>query len=112
MQNVWSQKWKKVLIWFSGYISFLAFALVGGYTVVKVEDEELKKTAKQTFLVVLLFAAISAALSIFNYICGFMDSYPPTAYEIYSTLSRIVSLAQIGTYAFFIIKTLVSKDEN
>ena len=46
MNKVWTKKWKEVLIWFSGYINFIAFALVGGYTIVKSGDEDLKK-AKQ-----------------------------------------------------------------
>ncbi len=112
MNETWSLKWKKVLILFSGYISFLAFALVGGYTVVKVENEELKKTAKQTFLLVLLFAAISAGLSIFNYIGGFSDRYyNSTAYDFYSILSKLVAIAQILVYALLIIFTLTNKNE-
>ncbi len=111
MQNTWSQKWKKVLIWFSGYISFLAFALIGGYTIVKTEDEELKKTAKQTFIVVLFFAALSAVLAIFNHVCGFSDKYySSVAYDVYSILSKVVSIIQIAVYAFFIIKTLAEKE--
>ncbi len=112
MNEAWSLKWKKVLILFSGYVSFLAFALVGGYTVVKCEDEELKKTAKQTFLLVLLFAAISAVLSIFNYVGGFSDKYySSAAYDFYSILSKLVSIAQIIVYGLLIIFTLTKKDE-
>ncbi len=112
MKNIWSNKWKQVLIWFSGYISFLAFALVGGYTIVKSEDEELKKTAKQTFTVVLIFAAISALFSILNYIGGFGDNYYNSSlYDIYSILTRLLSIAQIVVYTTFIIMTLVKKEE-
>ena len=50
MKKVWTNRWKKVLIWLSGYLSFIAFAIVGGYTIVKSEDEELKKTTKAAFL--------------------------------------------------------------
>ncbi len=112
MKNIWSMKWKKVLIWFSGYISFLAFALVGGYTLVKSEDEELKKTAKQTFIVVLIFAAISALLSLFHNVCGLSDKYYSSAeYGAYSILSKLVAIAQVIVYAVFVVTTLV-KTEN
>ncbi len=111
MNETWSLKWKKVLIWFSGYISFLAFAIIGGYTIVKSENEELKKTAKQTFLTVLLFAAISAVLSLFNYIGGFTDNYySSSAYEIYSILTKLVSIAQMIVYTVFIVLSLKAKE--
>lgn len=45
MKEVWTKKWKKVLIWVSGYFSLLAYAIVGGYVIVKSEDDELKRTA-------------------------------------------------------------------
>ncbi len=111
MNGNWSKKWKQVLIWFSGYISFLAFAIVGGYTIVKSEDEELKKTAKQTFIVVLIFAAINAAMALFNYVGGFSDNwYSSSAYDFYSTLSKLVSIASIVVYGIFIVWTLLKKE--
>ena len=39
MNSNWSKKWKKCLIWFSSYISFIAFAIVGGYVIIKNDDE-------------------------------------------------------------------------
>ncbi len=112
MNGNWSMKWKKVLIWFSGYISFLAFALVGGYAIVKSENEELKKTAKQTFIVVLIFAAVNAFFALFSNICGMSDNYySSAAYDIYSIGTKLVSIAQVIVYAVFIVMTLVKKDE-
>ncbi len=112
MNNVWSLKWKKVLILFSGYISFLAFALVGGYTIVKVENEELQKTTKKTFLLVLLFAAISALLALFNHVGGFSDKYyTSAAYDFYGIVTKLVAIAQIVVYAVLIILTLVKGKE-
>ncbi len=110
--NTWSKKWKQILIWFSGYVSFLAFAIVGGYTIVKSEDEDLKKTAKQTFIVTLIFTAVSALLSLLNYVGGFSDNYYSSSlYDMYSILTKIIGIAQITVYAVFIIMTLVQKDE-
>ncbi len=115
MQTTWTQKWKKILIWLSGYLNFVAFALVGGYTIVKSEDEELKKTAKQAFVVTLIFTALSAFFSLFNY-CGdlFSDryAYNSDAYKFYQTGNIVVNVARIVTYAVFVILTLVKKEEN
>ncbi len=115
MNGTWSQKWKKLLIWFSGYFSFIAFAIVGGYAIVKTEDEGLKKTAKQAFIVTLIFAALSAFLAIFNY-CGdlFFDSYGygSDGYDFYQTATTVVNLARIIVYAVFVVITLVKKEEN
>ncbi len=112
MNNVWPMKWKKALIWFSGYISFVAFALVGGYTIVKSDSDELKKTAKQAFIVTLIFAAISAALSLFYNVGNLGDSfYSSGAYDAYSTISKLVPIAQIIVYAVFIVITFVKKED-
>ncbi len=113
MNGNWSKKWKQVLIWLSGYVSFIAFALLGGYAIVKSEDEDLKKTAKQTFIVMLIFTAFSALFALLNYVGGFMDNYySSTLYDVYSILTRILSIAQIITYAIFVIMTLAKKEEN
>ncbi len=114
MNGTWSQKWKKALIWFSGYIDFVAFALVGGYAIVKTEDEDLKKTAKQVFVVTLIFAVLSALLGIYNY-CGnlFFDNYgySSDAYEFYQVATNLVNLARIIVYAVFLVLTFVKKEE-
>ncbi len=110
MKSIWSKKWKQVLVWFSGYVGFLAFALVGGYAIVK-EDDEVKKTAKQTFLVVLIFAGISALLALLNHVGGFSDNYYNSAlYDFYSTMQKLVSIAQTVVYAIFIPMTLFKKE--
>lgn len=112
MNKVWTKKWKEVLIWLSGYINFVAFALVGGYTIVKSEDEDLKKTTKTAFIVTLIFTAISAFLLIFHYF-GSMASgyYGSGAYDFYNIASNIVGIAKIIVFAVFIIMALVKKDD-
>ena len=43
MKKIWTNRWKKALIWFSGYFSLIAFAIVGGYVIVKSEDDDRRK---------------------------------------------------------------------
>ncbi|MBQ3075384.1 MAG: hypothetical protein IJC26_04885 [Clostridia bacterium] len=105
----WSNKWKNILIWLSGYISFIAFAIVGGYAIVK-EEDELKHTAKKVLIITLIFTAISAFLSIFNAFGTMSDSYfSSNAYDFYVNTSNIVNVAKIVTYAVFIIIELCKK---
>ncbi len=112
MKSNWSNKWKKVLIWFSGYFSFVAFAIVGGYAVIKGNDEELKKTAKTAFIVTLIFACINAFLTIFSSFAGISDNYYiSAAYDFYSIFSGLVSVAKIIVFAVFIIIELAKKEE-
>ncbi len=111
MKNTWTEKWKKCLIWFSSYIGFTAFAIIGGYTIVKSENEELKKTTKTAFITCLIFACIGAFLSIFSNFAGMSDNYyNSAAYSFYNISSKLVNVAEIIVYAVFIIMELVKKD--
>ncbi len=106
-----NEKLKKVFILLSGYISFIAFAIVGGYVFVKSDSEELKKTAKLTLIVTLIFTAISAVLLIYNHFGNFFGGYyGSTAYDVYSIITGIVAIAEIIVYAVLIIMVLVKKD--
>ncbi len=112
MNSKWTQKWKSILIWASAYINFIAFALVGGYAVVKTEDENLKKTAKQALIVTLIFSALSAFLALFSNIAGFSDSYySSSAYDFYNVFSKIVNIAKIVVFAAIIVYELVKKEK-
>ena len=74
MKDCWTRNWKKALVWACGYLSIIAFAVVGGYAIFKSEDAELKQATKKCFIVVLIFAAINAFQSLMNSILG-MSSY-------------------------------------
>ncbi len=111
MENSWSNKWKKCLIWFSGYMSFIAFALVGGYVIAKGEDEELKKTAKNALIVALIFAAARGFLTVFSGFAGMSENYySSAAYDFYSISSSLVNIAAVLIYAVIIILELTKKD--
>ena len=112
MKEVWSKKWKEILIWFSAYISFIAFAIIGGYTIVKINDDDLKKTAKTALIVTLICSVVSALLLVFHYFASMADGYYSSgAYDFYSITSNLVNIAKIVVYAVFIIIALVKKDE-
>lgn len=106
-----SEKLKKVFILLSGYLSFIAFAIVGGYVLIKSDSEELKKTAKLTLILTLIFTAINAVFLIYNHFGGFFGGYySSTAYDIYSIIMGIVAIAEIIVYAVLIIMVLVKKE--
>ena len=112
MNSEWSKKWKKVLIWLSGYLSFVAYAIVGGYTIVKSEDEDLKKTAKIALVVTLIFTALTAFFAIFGYCGSFSSSYYGSgAQKFCSICQTIISIAKIIVFAVFIIMALCEKTD-
>ena len=111
MKEGWTTRWKALFIWLSGYLSIIAFALVGGYAIVKSEEEELKKTAKQAFVVTLIFTLLSMFFSLYSAIGGMTDNYYMSdAYEAYNIMLSIVNIAKIivfvvfGALAFFKVK--------
>lgn len=118
MKEGWSRRWKALLIWASGYLSFIAYAIVGGYVIVKSDDEELKDTAKKAFIVTLIFTAISMFFSIYSSIGALSSSYYSSgAYVAYGVLQMIVNIAKIVVYvvfallSFFNVKVVSDKSE-
>ena len=112
MQNLhWNNKWKSVLVWLSAYLNFIAFVVVGGYFYVKKDDEEVQTASRHAFITTLIFSAVSALLSVYNYIGGFVDSYySSAAYELYSSLNALAGIARIVVFAVFIILAIVKKE--
>ena len=106
MKEVWSKSWKKVLIWACGFVSLIAFAVAGGYAIVKGEDEGIKRAAKQCFVVTLIFLAANALISILSSIAGLAASAGLA--EVLQWLNFILLIAKIGIYAAAIVMTLVS----
>ncbi len=111
MNSNWSNKWKKCLIWLSSYLSFIAFALVGGYVIIKNDNEELKKTTKLAFIITLIFTCISAFLTIFYNFVSMSHAYSSSsAYDFYNIFSKIANIVKVIVYAIFIILELTKKD--
>ncbi len=103
-----SNMWKKILILLSGYVSFIAFAVVGGFIFLKNENEELKKTAKITLIISLIFIGLLAIFAIYNYIGSMCSGYLSSgAYDAYIIINNIILIAEIVVYAVLIIIELV-----
>lgn len=118
MKEGWSRRWKALLIWASGYLSFIAFVIVGGYVIVKSDDKELKDTVKKAFIVTLIFTAISMFFTLYSGIGGMTENYYTSgAYTAYSVLMLITNIAEIVVYvvfallAFFNVKVVAGKSE-
>ncbi len=106
MKEGWSNRWKRLLIWVSGYLSIIAYVIVGGYFFTKTDDEDLKKTAKSAFIVTIIFTAISAFLGIYSACLSLADSsYSTTAYDAYSWMTNLTLIAKTVT---FVVCALVS----
>lgn len=105
MKEVWTNSWKKVLIWVCGYVSIIAFAIAGGYVIAKSEDEDLRRTTKQCFIVTLIFLAIDALVAILTNIRVFAGN--PGYATFLNWLDFLLLIAEIVVYATVIVMTLV-----
>ena len=106
MKEMWSRSWKKVLIWACGYVSIIAFAIAGGYAIVKGEDEELRRAAKYCFVVTLLFLAADAVVSILSRVLSL--SYSSGFSLALQWINFFLLLAKIAVYATAIVMALVN----
>lgn len=110
MKKVDFSKWKGVFVWLCGAVNIIAFAVVGGYALVKEEDKSVRKTAKTALFVTLVFIAIKAVLALFGYIGGMFDGYYQSVpWKICDILDRLTNIARLCVYGFFIIMTFFSK---
>ena len=105
MKSDWNNRWKKAFIWLSGYRRIIAFAVVGGYVVVKCEDKELRKTAKTAFIVTLLFTAIDVFMSLLSRINA-LAGYNLVFTNVISWINFVLFLAEIAIYVFAIVVVL------
>lgn len=110
MKEIWTKSWKRVLIWACGYVSLIAFAITGGYAIIKCEDEEIRRTAKNCFIVTLIFLAVEAVITILTYILGLTSS---VGFSIaLQWINLLFFLAKAAVYAAVIVMILVTgKDE-
>ena len=107
----WTEKLTNVLLWVGGYVNFIAFALLGGYIIVKGNDKQ-KLTIKKVFIIVLLFLGATAIMELFyNFASMSGDYYGSFAQDIYSIMTKIIDIAKIGVFATFVVLELIKKDK-
>lgn len=107
----WSDKFTNILIWVSGYVSFIAFAVVGGYMLLK-GNEKQKQTTKMVFIFSLIFLAVSTSLGCINTFGGMFNGYYSSwVSEFCSVVSRLNDIAEASVFATFIVIELLKKDK-
>ena len=106
----WNQKLSKLFIYLSGYVSFIAFALVGGYTLVKSDDKDLKKSTKVVFIISLIYYALFAVMAIFGHFGSMSSSYYGSGfYTFVSIMNKLIEIAKIVVYAVFMLLVIFKK---
>lgn len=99
-------------IWASVLVSYLAFAVVGGFCMVKSDREDLKDTCKKALVIALIFFAVELFLTVFHYIGScFNGYYGSGAYQFYDIAGNIVAIAKIITVVVFAILGIVGVGE-
>lgn len=113
MKEGWSNRWKKLLIWVCGYLSIIAFAIVGGYTIVKSDDKELKKTSHKAFVITVIFTIIEAFLAIYSACLSMANTqtYSGDASDALVWLSAITVIAKTIVFAVFAIIDFCEKGD-
>ncbi len=95
-----SLKWQKALVWVSGWASIVAFVLVGGYFWKNSEHEEIKSSAKYSFITYAIFLAIGLIENILRYVFYMVDGPTPA---IIGDLSYIVTIVKVVGFAVMFV---------
>lgn len=108
----WTRKLINVLIWVSGYLNFVAFVIVGGFAVVKGDDEQ-KLVAKKVFVITLIFLALNGIMSFLGSTGAWFGNkyYSSWFYDFQVSMTRIINMAETITFATFIILELLKKED-
>lgn len=95
-------------IWASVLVSYLAFAVVGGFCMVKSDREDLKNTCKKALVIALIFFVAELFLTIFNEIGGMCNGYYGSgAFSFYTIASGILEIVKIVTVVVFAVLGIV-----
>ncbi len=108
MEN-WNNKWKKILLWVVSYLNILGFVLVGGYFILK-GDNDLKKESKKCFITMLPFIAIDALIDMITYFISINGSV--SGASNISTFSSIIGIIKIVTFVVMIVLVILEKNSN
>ena len=107
----WNNKLTKLFIYLSGYVSFIAFSIVGGCVLLKSYDDDLKKTTKNVFIVSLIYYGLLAILRILGLFGAMSSSYYGSGfYSFINVMTNIIEIAKIVVFAGLIIYEIFKKD--
>ena len=108
--NKIGDKWMKVILWASSYVSAIAFALVGGYVFINTDKDNIKNETKKVLIVTLIYVALGMFVTLFG-ACMSFGSYSAGVSKAYAVISALIAISKIIVYVVFVILALVSKDE-
>lgn len=112
MKKILNNLWKGLLIWVSGYLSFMAFIFVAIYMLVKEQDnEELQKETKKAFIVTIVFTVISLLLSFSSEVADLFGKHLAVT-DAYSVITSLVNIAKIVVYVTMTVLFIVSSRKN
>lgn len=94
-----SAKWQKLIVWLTGYVNIIAFVVAGGYLFKNTEHEEVKRSAKVSFIVTAIFTAIEV-LCLFMQYCVYLAGSSTTWIN---KTTWVVELIKIVVFAVMLI---------
>ncbi|MGN1373447.1 MAG: hypothetical protein ACI4VK_05305 [Candidatus Coproplasma sp.] len=97
-----SAKWQKLIVWLTGYANIIAFVIAGGYLFKNTQYEEVKRSAKISFLVTAIFTAIEA-LWLFMQYCVCLAG---TSTTWINKTNWVIQLIQVVVFAVLLIVDL------
>lgn len=108
--NKISDKWMKVILWASSYVSAIAFALVGGYVFINTDKDNIKNETKKVLIVTLIYVALGMFVTLFGARMSF-GSYSAGVSKAYAVISALIAISKIIVYVVFVILALVSNND-
>jgi hypothetical protein len=110
------------LVFLSGYLGITALVLVGGYVLLKEEDQKLKKSVAYAVVMYLAFLAASMVISLIGNVFDILN-FKSWMYSVdvisaiysfiravLSTLSSILDVAEKVAFGLFAACALIGKD--
>ena len=103
-----SKKFVKVLMYVFGYLNIVAAVVGCGYVLLKSEDKGCKTAARNSLILSVIFAALSALYSFISYFFGTLLELD--VYRALNIINAIVGILKIAAYVTMIVFALLSKD--
>ena len=89
MKNL-SERWQKLILWLTGYLSIIAFVIAGGYIYQKSDNENLRNSAKTVLLITVVFTIIDIILLIVSSIVTMSPTANYAGYVVTASVCAII----------------------